>query len=163
MFNHVYDNPSQAALHYYLAGIVDGEGCIRIDYCKSNGLYKPVLQVGMVEEHIIRLVESEFGGSVRKERVPNKRSIWRVKVQSVADWGKVIPALDGKLLVKQRQLDLVKEYISERIPHPNHKRLLCEEELQRRQGLYLKSKELNAVGAGATTERVEYREVQATV
>ena len=161
MFNHIYDNPSQAALHYYLAGIVDGEGCIRIDrsvHAGKNSLYKAVLQVGMVERNVIELIHNTFGGSMREERVPNRRNIWRVKIQSVGDWSMVLPALDGKLLVKQPQLDLVKEFLNDKIHNPNHKRNLVPEELLRRERLYHLGREFNAVGAGATTERDGVRE-----
>lgn len=167
MFNHVYDNPSQAALHYYLAGIIDGEGCIRIDRAKSSigntTIYAAVIQVGMVEKHVPELFYEQFGGSLREERVRDRRSIYRWKLSSQKDWPAVIAAFDGKLLIKQPQLELVKKFLEGHIKNIEHKRYLCSDELLRREGLYLNGRELNAVGAGATTKRVDTREREAIV
>lgn len=162
-----YGNPSQAALDWYLAGIIDGEGCIAVQKSKNglenNPLFSARVCVGMVDKHICELFQREFGGSVREERVPDRRSIYRWRLQDKKNSLKFIERMEGKLKVKQNQLELISEFHSGRISNPVNKRYLCEEELQRREGLYLKSRELNAVGAGATTKRLDIREDEAIV
>ena len=63
----------------YLAGIIDGEGCIfvkRSTYrmrsekygdCK-NPEFHPLIQVKMTNEEVLRLLAKEFGGSIYQEK-----------------------------------------------------------------------------------------------
>jgi len=59
----------------YLAGLIDGEGCIRIKKCKPYRCqgrvtpgYHPAIQVRMVDEHAIRFLAETLGGWYYKEK-----------------------------------------------------------------------------------------------
>lgn len=165
-----YGNPSQAALEWYLAGIIDGEGCIAIQKSKqanqTNPIYSPKITVGMVNENIIKLLQENFGGRYTQERVPNSKNrqpVFRWRLGKKDQLTKVLNVLQGKLIEKENQRKLLVEFLSNKIENPNHKNYLCKEELQRRERLYKKSREFNAVGAGATTKRFDNREIEAIV
>lgn len=53
----------------YLAGIIDGEGCIRVNKCKQrvgpNYSYEASLQVTMCDLAVIKKLQFLFGGSIR--------------------------------------------------------------------------------------------------
>ncbi len=78
----MHGNPRQDILFAYLAGIIDGEGCIRIGRAnnikkRTNPAYAAYVQVGMTDKRVPELLQDTFGGSLREECVPEKRSIWR--------------------------------------------------------------------------------------
>lgn len=108
------DNQRQTALYAYLAGIIDGEGTIRIGKAgnfKNNPNYQSrhyaSISLGMVNKEVLELFHKKFGAKVRLERVPSKRNMWR--------WGtsgnKIVPKILKKLLpyliVKHKQAELV--------------------------------------------------------
>lgn len=160
-----YGNPSQTTLDWYYAGIIDGEGCLAITRSKGkhNPIYNTVICVGMVNKYIVDALQDRFGGTVRKECVHNRQDIYRWKLQAKASVRRAAGILEDKLNEKHRQLANIKDFLDNRIENPNHRRYLDPRELQRRQGLYLKSRELNAVGVGATTKRFNSREAEAIV
>lgn len=198
----IYDNPRQAILYAYLAGIIDGEGTIRIGKGQpkekhQQTKYYASISIGMSGKKVIELVAKEFGSKMRiyKECVSNRKIIYR--------WGtsgnKVVPQILNKimpyLIEKKKQAELVKEFCEEkhwrekidkkrkcrkcgkkkniqgyglcincymfcRRHHitkykRNHNpiRFIPIWELQRRKELYLKVRELNAVGAAAETNQ----------
>lgn len=63
----------------YLAGIIDGEGCIRLQKAKSKGgsiSYTPSVSVGMTVDYIPKLFHFAFGGSF-STRVYKDRPQWK--------------------------------------------------------------------------------------
>ena len=73
----------------YLAGLVDGEGCIRLT--QTNGgkqggklYYYPRLQVTNTFKPIIEELQKEFGGGVRHSSSKNHPN-WKDKYDWVAD------------------------------------------------------------------------------
>lgn len=164
-----YGNPRQCSLEGYIAGIIDGEGCIGIHKSKSqynSPLYRPTVCVGMVNDKIINLLHKHYGGHVYLERVPqnkNRQLVYRWKLSDSKGCQKLIRDFSGKLLEKEEQLGVLSDFLENKIENPTHKRKLSDEEIQRREGLYMKMKELNAVGQAATTKRFDNREIEAIV
>lgn len=163
-----YDNPQEAALLGYLAGIIDGEGCIRINKITSQrslkqrqaeslgAIYAPTIAVGMVIKEIPELLAEHLGGSVREERVPDRRSIWRWTITSRPGAIQVLTKLTPLLIAKRKQAELLLDFCHKREQSTGGRgkgRLrMSSQELQRREDAYLAMRKLNAVGALATTE-----------
>lgn len=173
----MHDNPQQAVLWAYIAGIVDGEGSFRMQMTKPNakcfkdaGLqyanpkYSAQFCLGMVDKCIPDLIHSVTGfGNVREERVPNRRSIWRIAITGSQKLPKFIKQVLPYLRVKKAQaLAILEFYEGMNIPY-NRKNGLDDKELRRREELYHLVKKLNACGAAATTEYSNRREPEATV
>src|SRR3990167_4649763 len=64
-------------IYAYLAGIIDGEGCISIRKCKQGKYiyFKPMIEVSMTHRPTIEFVAKTFGNSVWYE----VRAIYRHK------------------------------------------------------------------------------------
>lgn len=159
-----YGNQRQAALLGYMAGIIDGEGCLMIKRNKGIGQYHAMVMVGMVEKQAIKLLQETFGGNIREERVPNKRSIYRWTLGKREEVARFMEIMEPWLFIKQPQLQLVKAWLAVKLrERADTGRKLTEEELQHREQFYLKMKKLNAVGAAATTNRDDTREGEVIV
>jgi hypothetical protein len=162
-------NPTQAALFAYIAGIIDGEGTIRISKSKIksnwNFTYNAMMSCGMVTKEIPVLLYSTLGGSYREERVVGKRSIWRWNLNGRFQIYAALTILKPYLIVKKRQAELALEFCEKwKNPKRNHHLWVVDtQQLQWREDSYFKMLELNAVGAGATTKRVGTRECEAIV
>jgi len=158
------DNQRQAALLGYMAGIIDGEGCIRMSRNKTQGQYSFRVQVGMVELAAIELLHKTFGGTIREERVQNRRSIYRWTIGKKAELAYFLEVMEPMLMIKQPQLQCMKDWLGwavrDRSKAPAS---LSDEELLRREELFLRMKQLNAVGAAATTNRDDTREGEVIV
>jgi len=169
--NKSQDNQKQAILLSYLAGIIDGEGTIRIGkssppikYPNHNPKYYAAISIGMVDKKVIEIIVKKFGSKIREECVPNRKKIYR--------WGtsgnKVVPNIIKQLLpyliVKKEQAKLVIKFC-EKQNHIGFRRneYLPIKELQLREEFYWKVKKLNVVGAAATTKQEDTREGEAIV
>ena len=141
------DNQRQAVLYAYLAGIIDGEGTIRIgraNHIRWNTRYSAAISVGITNEKIIDLLVKCFGSKKRIERIPSRKIMYR--------WGtsgnKVVPQILKKLLpylqVKKEQAKLVIRFC-ENSKHTGFRRnkFLPKKELQWRMALWQKVRNLN--------------------
>ncbi len=64
----------------YLAGLVDGEGCIRL-HPSNKGKYRkyyPRLQVTNTYKPILDLLVDQFGGAIHSDKFPRKAN-WKIK------------------------------------------------------------------------------------
>lgn len=168
-----HGNPRQAVQLAYLAGILDGEGSFRINRINTehqrkkhktkNPSYYAQVQCGMVDKEILEMLLATFGGSLREERVPDRRSIWR---WALTGRGPVIDAIDmlsPYLIVKAPQAAVVRAFCAGWQTPYNRRLGVSAKEIQRREDAYQTMRKLNAVGAAATTERSDSREAKATV
>lgn len=173
----MHDNPQQAVLWAYIAGIVDGEGCLMMrrispkskcmqkkGSCYKNPKYMPMFCIGMVEKVIPDLIQKLTGKSkVREERVQGRRSIWRFALSGSKVLVEFLENVYPYLIVKKPQADIVLDFYRNIETPKNRKLGLASHELQRREDLYQKIRKLNSVGAAATTEYSNNREIEATV
>jgi hypothetical protein len=170
--NYVYSmqgNPRQATLAY-IAGIIDGEGTIRIHKSKpykknkqKNCSYAAGIGVGMVEKRIPSLLQEVFGGGLQEECVPGRRSIWRWQVSGRLSVYKILEELAPYLILKQEHAYAVMEFCEEWHTPFSRQQGLSSLELQRREDAYQKLRKLNAVGAAATTKQESTREGEVIV
>lgn len=108
----------------YLAGIIDGEGCISIRKCKQGKYvyFKPMIEVGMTVKAPIEFLAKTFGGSVWYEVIRKSgknQHKWRVTGTNIVP---IIKAILPHLMVKQEQANLCLKlcsYIQPRKGHSN--------------------------------------------
>lgn len=142
----------------YLAGIIDGEGCIGIRRSKPSGsrrtpAYIASLTVGNTSRALIEEIVSAFLiGCVTYRAGTEKREacyVWSVQSLPAAT---IVRTLRPYLLVKRPQADILLEFMdgfeSFRGARPGHKggQLVSMEELSRREALYVRMKALNRNG-----------------
>ena len=122
-------------VYAYLAGLIDGEGCISIRKTFQNGKdqFKPMVEVGMTDIEPVRLLQKTFGGSywpevVRDMKLPVTK--WRVTGTHVIPvLEPLLPYLRAKK--KQAEVALALAYRIHHWPKPMPK-----EETEFRRTLY---------------------------
>jgi hypothetical protein len=151
----IYGNPSQAVLFSYIAGIIDGEGSIRLqkNKLKENWNYSYHLQLccGMVTKEIPDLLCATLGGTVREERVVDSRSIWRWTLTGRYQIYAVLKILQPFLRVKKEHAKVAMEFCEKwKNPKRNHRLWVVDnQQISMREDAYQKIHKLNAVGKQA--------------
>lgn len=144
------DNPREAALVGYLAGIFDGEGCIGIKKYMPKGknrtmCYYLYLYVGMQDKGVMSLIHDVLGGNLNEERVPKRRSMWRWNVTGKLHIAAILNMLLPHLRVKRSQAELALDCcanwaLQQTIGHTSIK--TSEEELLKREDAYQRMRKL---------------------
>lgn len=171
------DNQRQELQYAYLAGLIDGEGCLRITRDHSPGIlkqgnksprYGAGITIHMVTPEPLYFFKSIFPDGylvyegAREDR-PNQRPTYCWRCQNRHAVQEVVEKLYPYLLVKKNQADILLEYCRNYKPCQTLKGEDHTNELQRREDLYLKMKKLNAVGSAATTNSRSVREYEVIV
>lgn len=161
--NEMQDNQREAVLLSYLAGIIDGEGTIRIGKNMpvnpklkyKNPKYSAHIGLGMVDDRIPLLFEKTFGAKVRIERVTRKntRNVYRWGTSGRIGVRNILEKLYPYLILKKEQARLVMEFCDKCEAPKARSKGVSSEQLQMREDYYQRVRELNAVGAPATTNR----------
>lgn len=156
--NNPYDNQREAVLLAYLAGIIDGEGSIGITKVTpkryTNPRYTARIMLANVNKEVMELFANTFGGTISEERVPNRQLIYRWRKVGNPITKEVLTKLYPYLIIKKPQATAVLEFLNTvKATGFQRNQGVPIEELQRREDFYLKLKELNTVGAPATTNR----------
>ena len=153
-------NQRQAVLNAYVAGIMDGEGSFVIvkmkprqcNKCK-NPTYSGGVCLGMVDKEVVDFISSAIGsGKVYEERVPERRSIWRVRAYGNKSVLPFLYKVRPYLIAKREHCDHL-IYFLENWKNTRARGLgILPKELQWREEAHQKMRKLNAVGAAATTK-----------
>lgn len=109
-FSKMYQDCSQADPRLaYVAGLIDGEGCIGIQKNSKHDLYYTEVTIGMTSKALPILMEmkSTFGGGIQKKRDKTDRweeaHNWRIGGEGAASFlTKILPFL----MLKRRQAEL---------------------------------------------------------
>jgi hypothetical protein len=140
---------SDKAKFGYLAGILDGEGCLSITAGQKETCvnYNSTLQVQNTSKELIDWLQHKFGGSVylsKKETDKTKEAyMWRVLKKK--DIEILLLATLPYLVVKREQAKLLLEFV----------RLSREAAPSQRKALYEKLRKLNSRGVSLTTNTQE--------
>ena len=144
------DNQRQAVLFAYIAGLMDGEGTIRINrvtwskHPNWNIRYSGAISIGMTDQKAIELFVELFGSKMRIERVPNRKVIYRWGTSGNIVVPKILKQFLPYLRVKKKQAELVIKYCENCMRKGFQKSDgLPKKELQWREALYNKVKNLN--------------------
>lgn len=149
----LYGNQREAVLVGYLAGILDGEGSVSLKKIKPNKHrktpgYEGAVTLGMVYEEIVQLFVDRYGGTIRVERVPNRRPIYRYAKVGNEGVRNILEELTPYLIEKRERAEMLLEFYdsidTKRYFAEDGKRLrTSEKELSLREDFYLRMKELN--------------------
>lgn len=130
----------------YLAGFIDGEGCIRITKTKIQDAarrrthaYFLWMTAANTCEAVIRAIREEFGGDVADTRKykknPNWANSWRWRITGPR-CAKIIERMLPFLIVKRNEALVALEF--QRQARPRSNRTCTDEELRIRELLYYK-------------------------
>ena len=144
------DNQREAVSLSYLAGIVDGEGTIRIGSSKAsksnwNTRYYASISLGMTNKEIIEMLVKRFGSKVREERVANRKVMYRWGTSGNITVPNILKQLLPYLIVKKEQAKLVIEYCSKiKTTGFRRNKKLPKQQLLWREEFYQKVRKLNS-------------------
>lgn len=116
----------------YLAGVIDGEGTIRIIKSKRNPDWKPqysaAISIGMTNKIPLEMLSKQFGVKVRKEEasVQNMQTLFRWSVGGNNKVPKILKRLNPYLRVKKEQALLAINFCEGR-NWRNNKMIKCRE------------------------------------
>lgn len=134
---------------------MDGEGSFSIAVSRNHPArktpaYYHKVTMGMVYKDIIDLFQQRYGGSIRIERVQNRKPIYRYNLQNREGLEKLLEELTPYLIEKRERAELMKEFVEhakgyQRVRDERGRVLVTDdEELAKREDFYQKMKELNA-------------------
>ena len=128
---------------YYLAGIVDGEGCINIYFTtrKNKRDYHLSLAISNTNEDLIMFLYFKYKGHVIKIRRPRDNTKDLFTIRWFGNEAKeILRIIEDKVIVKKNQVKLALEF-------PLNKKgesiYFSIDENKRREVIYTKIKELN--------------------
>jgi len=129
----------------YAAGIVDGEGCIRINKQGKSGNHAIRVQITNTKHVLVSQFQEWFGGNItvneasRYNPRANTSYVWEVSAKRAAD---VLSAIGPYLKLKKEQADVALQ-----LQDTKRNTNIVSEELYRiREELFLKMRELNRKG-----------------
>lgn len=137
---------SDKAKYGYLAGIIDGEGCITIGRgFRPNGTinYNAILMVTNTDLKVIKWLHEQFGGSYYKSKPNNfvSKESYRWRMLKKAEIELMLLAIIPYLIIKKEQAKILLEFV----------RLTRNDDVQKRQELSIKIMALNKRGISVTT------------
>lgn len=131
----------------YLAGLVDGEGSIVIEYCNNRRNTK--LRMNVTNSHIGTLQELKnlFGGYlyVRQDKRINHKPIGQLGF-TAKQAREILVAIYPYLKIKREQANLALQFAETLLPPHNNGRRLTEDELSFRASLKNQISKLNKRG-----------------
>lgn len=137
--------PLEPTILAYAAGIIDGEGCIRINKQGKAGNHVIRLQVTNTKRTIIDQFKEWFGGSITENRASkynpkaNTSYVWEVSAKKAAD---VLVAISPYLRIKSNQT-----HVALRLQDTKSMTNVVNQELYNiREELFRKMRELNKRG-----------------
>lgn len=106
----------------YVAGLVDGEGCITLIRQKANGGaslgYRPILQVALVYKPVVVMLQTAFGGYVkhyvRKNPKHRNYAMWKLYGRQAVD---LVRELEPFLIIKKKEAQLLIAFWDDRQVH----------------------------------------------
>lgn len=96
----------------YLAGLIDGEGCLSFRYDGRKTILRlyPALVIHMTNYEIIKLLHNEFGGSfgtIQSDGIKKISYTWQFQGEQVIS---IVQRVYPYLIVKKQQADLILGY-----------------------------------------------------
>lgn len=141
---------SDKTKYSYLAGIIDGEGCLTIGAGRKGNVinYNSVIMIASTSEKLIKWLQQNFGGNYYKSSRVNEKwkqaYIWRYLKKK--DIEKLLLAVLPYLIIKREQAITLLEFVR----LPRHM-----ENTEKRQELHERMRELNKRGNDSVTTNMQ--------
>jgi len=109
---------------HYLAGIIDGEGAIKLQKSKDSKYgYSPRLWVKNTDKRLVEWLHKTFGGCVNFERRMRIKwsDIWVWSVHSTFDLTQLLPTVLPFLIVKKEDAEKVLKFCKKRLKNSGYR------------------------------------------
>lgn len=137
----------------YMAGLVDGEGCIGIrkqKRRKGNHNYVAHTCIGSSDRPVLEWCKAIWGGSISPQKTSTNRPFWLWALGPAAA-GQLLRDIRRYLKIKQDQAWLILEFRTQSLDLARDRKIgepLSDEELSLREGYYQSSLWLNSLRRG---------------
>lgn len=126
----------------YIAGIIDGEGCINLSHYRAEGVYSPKMAVAITSEPLVDyLVEvaqahkSKYTRSTAGGRTAY-HAIWRANKMR---W--LLPQIEPYMIIKREQANVILYYLE---MFHNARPFLSAEDVAMKENIYQQMRDLKA-------------------
>ena len=104
----------------YIAGIIDGEGCITMDR-RENKSPMTLIAVGNTNERLIHWLHDRLGGSIRRMHPSTDRckAVWHWQLYAI-EARRLLRAILPHLMIKRRHAEIVLAFHAARIMRHRH-------------------------------------------
>lgn len=102
----------------YIAGIIDGEGCISLSKEKKTGYFIPSIFVGMCDSMCINILHMYTGLGSLSHRAPShwgNKHVYIWQVRNRLEIYLLLKAVHPYLITKRKQADVLLEFVERRI------------------------------------------------
>lgn len=100
----------------YLAGIIDGEGCISLHSRGSRPRPLPDIAIVSTNKELIEYIATLVGGgSVRiRETKPNWKQCFELRWRGLEDVHRICNLINGRVIIKREQVEVMLRFIKVR-------------------------------------------------
>lgn len=137
----------------YMAGLVDGEGCIGIRKQKrptGNPNYVAHTCIGSSDRHVLEWCKEIWGGSIAPQKTSTNRPFWLWALGPAAA-GQLLRDIRLYLKIKQDQAWLILEFREQSLDLARNRKIgecMSDEELALKEGFYQSALWLNSLRRG---------------
>ena len=98
----------------YMAGIIDGEGCISINYARKSGEYRMRISITNTDRILLDWVQERYGGYIyeRKKQMPHYKRKYEWCIFAHRPQRKFIEALAETLIIKRDRALIGLEFLN---------------------------------------------------
>ena len=132
----------------YLAGFIDGEGTITLNYRRDRDSFQPLISITNTDKMIIEWLANIFSGGGITEynsththsfKYENRKTLYVYQLGRQSEIVKLLESILPYLKVKKKRAELLLIYCKEHVPYSGEKRAVDKE-------IYEDIKELNRRG-----------------
>lgn len=139
----------------YLAGFIDGEGCLSICKFKHHGrensvYYRPLLHIGNTNRVVLEAVREYLDAGwvcSLASRNGRRKESYQYQLTGRTHLLPLLVRLRARLIVKQRQADILIEFMSGLRAANNRRQLLSVQENTSREAMLAQIRDLNRRGS----------------
>jgi len=132
----------------YIAGFIDGEGCILLSKhkCKKSKRgfeWKPMIKITNSDKHVLLLIQKVIGGYIDKGQISNigRKRVYQLVLNS-SNLRKYLDKIIPLLIIKKKRAKLLKLALDETINHRKSSYNVSDVDIKLEK-IYHKIKELN--------------------
>jgi len=127
----------------YLAGLIDGDGCISIRPYGKKHTFSPRIEVSSKNYDFLEKLKNIIGGGSISRQVDRRNGsiTYHLYFEKLEDCKKILEAITPFLILKKRQGELLLEFCNIRLQRPIWKRL---EFTEREKEIYMEIRKLNS-------------------
>lgn len=132
----------------YIAGLMDGEGCFRLQKLSGKKIrFRPLIQLAMTDEPTVAYIGNIFGVNYQLVKRKNKKKyhkkVYRLLVTTEAEMNQIAKALVVHSITKKRQMEIMINFFELEATKEEANQ---QEVLQKEIELYIENSQLNQRG-----------------